>query len=162
MKWAAPLIGILVVVTVVACGTDPDSDPGDEVASSGDTNDFGFKTSIITDPDGIYSIDDVTAAGWKLSEEIPADHVEGVSAVWFGYYQQRNLEVWIFASHDDAGRYGTRPAEDLVAEARVVAGVANKPRIQFSAYGVVGNLVILCEFEIAVCENLASALPQSR
>ena len=52
--------------------------------------------------------------------------------------------------------------EALVAEARAVAGVATRPRIQFGSYGVVGNLIILCELEMTVCENLADALPQGR
>jgi len=35
-----------------------------------------------------------------------------------------------------------------------------KQTTHFGAFGVIGNLVVLCEIDVAVCENLADALPQ--
>ena len=151
------VIALALLISAVACGTEADN-----VASSGDTNEFGFETSIIASPDSVYTIDDVKATGWKLSKELPADQLEGVSAVWFGFYQQKNLEVWIYDSHEEAKRLGTGPAEEIVAATRGVSGGGAGPYMKqvthYRAFGVIGNLVILCETEIAVCENFSSAL----
>ena len=160
------LIKLLVIaallVFTVACGSDADADSG-SASSSGDTNEFGFETSIIASPNSIFTITDVKAAGWKSSKELPPDQLEGVSAVWFGFYQQKNLEVWIYDSHEEAKRLGTAPAGDIVAKTRGVSGGGAGPYMKqtthFGAFGVVGNLVILCETDIAICENLANALP---
>ena len=149
------------LMLVTACGSDAASDSG--VASSAGTNDFGFDISITTKPDSIFTIDDVKSTGWKLSKEFPADQLDGASAVWFGFYQQKNLEVWIYDSHEDAKNLGSGPAEDIVAATRGVSGGGAGPYMKqtthYGAYGVVGNLLILCESEVAVCEDLANALP---
>ena len=39
------------------------------------------------------------------------------------------------------------------------AGPYMKQTTHFGAFGVIGNLVVLCETDVAVCENLANALP---
>ena len=148
------------MITFVACG----SDSTETVASSGDTSDFGFETSVTARPDSIFTIDDVKSTGWKSSKEFPADELEGVSAVWFDFYQQKNLEVWIYDSHEDAKKFGTEPATEIVKASRggVSGGAAGpymKQTTHYGAYGVVGNLIVLCETEVAICENLANALP---
>ena len=101
--------------------------------------------------------------GWKSSKELPAESLQGVSAVWFGFYRQKNLEVWIYGSHEEAKRPGTAPAEEIVAATRGVSGGEAGPYMKqtthFGAFGVIGNLVVLCETDVAVCENLANALP---
>ncbi len=145
----------------VACGSESSSESG--VASDAGTNDYGFDISITAKPDSIFTIEDVKSAGWKPSKEFPTDQLEGVSAVWFGFYQQKNLEVWIYDSHEDAKRLGSGPAEEIVAATRGVSGGGAGPYMKqtthFSAYGVVGNLLILCESEVGICEDLANALP---
>jgi hypothetical protein len=152
-----------ITVTILAISFGCGSESSNSVASSGDTNDFGFEISITTKPDSIFSIDDVKSTGWKSSKEFPTDELEGVSEVWFGFFQQKNLEVWIYESHDEAKRLGTVPAEEIVAATRGVSGGGAGPYMKqtthFGAYGVVGNLLILCETDVEVCEDLANALP---
>ncbi|MCH7971064.1 MAG: hypothetical protein IH960_08500 [Chloroflexi bacterium] len=153
-------VALFLTIASAACGSD--SGAGG-VASSGDVNEFGFETSIIASPDRVYTIDDVKTTGWKSSKELPAESLQGVSAVWFGFYQQKNLEVWIYESHEEAKRLGTAPAEEIVAATRGVSGGGAGPYMKqtthFGAFGVIGNLVVLCETDVAVCENLANALP---
>jgi hypothetical protein len=149
------------LVLVIACGSESATDSG--VANSDETNDYGFEISITTNPDSMFTIDDVKSTGWKSSKEFPADQLEGVTAVWFGFYQQKNLEVWIYDSHDDAIEFGTGPAEEIVAATRGVSGGGAGPYMKqtthYGAYGIVGNLLVLCESDVAVCEDLANALP---
>lgn len=164
MKRFGILLAVLVIaLAVTACGSDSDDNPADGVASSSSTNEFGFETSIIAKPDSSFTFDDVKATGWKSSKELPADLLEGVSAVWFGFFQQKNLEVWIYESHAAAKEHGTGPAEEIVSATRGVsaggAGPYMKQTTQFRAYGVVGNLLVLCETEVTVCEDFANALP---
>ena len=144
---------------MVACGTDSDSNG---VASSSDGNNKGIETSIIANSGSTYTIDDVKATGWKFSRELPTESLEEVSAVSFGFFQQKNLEVWIYDSHDDAKRFGVALAEEIVEETRGVSGGGAGPYMKqtthYRAYGVVGNLVILCETDVAVCEDFANAL----
>ena len=151
---------LFLTIASAACGSD--SGAGG-VASSGDVNEFGFETSIIASPDRVYTIDDVKTTGWKSSKELLAESLQGVSAVWFGFYQQKNLEVWIYGSHEEAKWLGTAPAEEIVAATRGVSGGGGGPCMtqttHFGAFGVIGNLVVLCETDVAVCENLANALP---
>jgi hypothetical protein len=152
----------MVLAVVVACGGDSGSG-NDGVGASDDTNAYGFDVSITAKPDSVFTIDDVKSTGWKSSKEFPTDELEGVSAVWFGFFQQKNLEVWIYDSHGDAQRLGTDAAEEIVAATRGVSGGGAGPYMKqtthFGAYGVIGNLIVLCEVEVAVCENFAEALP---
>ena len=159
---------LLVILVSLACGSESpaaeaDSTTADDTAISGDTNDFGFEISMTAKPDSIFTIDDVKSTGWKSSKELPADLLEGASAVWFGFYQQKNLEVWIYDSHEDANTLGSTPASEIVAASRGVSGGAAGPYMKqtthYGAYGVVGNLIILCETELTICEDLAAALP---
>lgn len=157
----SPLLALALLA--VACGTDSAApDTGDAPASGGNVSDFGFETSIVANADQVYTVDDVVQVGWKRSRELPADLLEGASEVWFGFYQQKNLEVRVYASHDEANRLGSAPADEVVARSRGVsvgaAGPYMKQTTQYAGYGVVGNLVVLCEFEVEVCADLAAAL----
>lgn len=154
------LISALAVLAA-ACGSDSTSAPADD-ADSNDVNEFGFVTSVIVNADSIYTVDDVVAAGWKSSKELPADLLQGANEVWFGFYQQKNLEVRVYGSHEDAKSLGIGPAEEVIARTRGVSGGGAGPYMkqttQYSGYGVIGNLVVLCELEVDVCEDLAAAL----
>ena len=156
------VVGLVLVFAVfVACGSDSDSESSD--VASKNTNDYGFEISTITKPDSVFSLDDVKSTGWKSSKEFPPDQLEGVSAVWFGFFQQKNLEVWFYDSHSDALELGVGPAEEIVAATRGVSGGGAGPYMKqvthYGAYGVVGNLLVLCEKEVLVCEDFAAALP---
>ncbi len=150
------------IALAIACGSES-NDSATTAPDSAATNDYGFDVSMTAKPGSTFTIVDVKAAGWKSSKELPADQLEGVSAVWFGFYQQKNLEVWIYETHEDAVDLGTGPAGEIVAATRGVSGGGAGPYMKqtthFGAYGVVGNLIVLCEVELAVCESFANALP---
>jgi len=150
------------IVLAIACGSDSDDSAAVAPDSDG-TNEYGFDVSMTARPGSTFTIDDVKAAGWKSSKEFPVDQLEGATAVWFGFYQQKNLEVWVYDDHEDAVDLGSGPAEEIVAATRGVSGGGAGPYMKqtthYGAYGIVGNLLILCESEVAVCESLADALP---
>ena len=114
---------LLFTMLAVACGTDSGDAPGAGGSdSTSDTNEFGFETSVIAKESSIYDVDDVEAAGWKRSRELPSDELDGVSEVWFGFYQQKNLEVWTYESHAAAREKGSPLASQIVARTRGVSG----------------------------------------
>ncbi len=154
------LAATVVLIAALACGSDSPSAPASD--SAGNTNEFGFETSVVANANSIYTVDDVANVGWKKSRELPAESLEGAKEVWFGFYQQKNLEVRVYDSHQDAKSLGTGPAEEVVARTRGVsdggAGPYMKQTTQYGGYGVVGNLVVLCELDVEVCADLAAAL----
>lgn len=160
---AASILLALTILLTTACGSDSADAPasGDQPASGG-LSDFGFETSVIANAGGSYSVDDVEAAGWKRSRELPNDQLEGVDEVWFGFFQQKNLEVWVYGSHDAALSLGSPLAQEIVAQTRGVSGGGAGPYMKqtthFAGYGVIGNLLVLCEHDVEVCSDLADAL----
>lgn len=150
------------IVFAIACGSDS-NDLAAAAPDSDDTNDYGFDVSMTAKTGSTFTIDDVKAAGWKSSKELPAERLEGATAVWFGFYQQKNLEVWIYDDHEEAVKLGSGPAEEIVAATRGVSGGGAGPYMKqtthYGAFGVIGNLIVLCEVEVAVCESFGDALP---
>lgn len=159
---------LLTLATVTAFGaacssgspTVPAASIDSSVSSSSaedSKNDFEFDAPVIASAGRIYTIDDMVNAGWKKSKELPKDPLQGVIEAWSGFYQQKNLEVRIYESHGEALRLGPASAEEIVARSQEVSRGATDPP-QYAGYGVLGNLVVLCEFDVAVCADLAASL----
>ncbi|MSQ08137.1 MAG: hypothetical protein EXR44_02400 [Dehalococcoidia bacterium] len=114
---------------------------------------------MITRAGKSYNLDDVVAAGWKKSKEFDASTLPKAMSVTFGFYNQRDIEVWVFSSHAEALQFGVGPAEHAVArkpgQTDYLIPVVNR----YFAYAVAGNLVMLCERELADCESLIAKLP---
>ena len=109
----------------------------------------------IRHPDRTFTSDDLVAAGWKKSKQLDTDTLPGAIEVWYGFYQKKDIEIRVYASHEDALQYGVGPAEEAAASTYVgdhFKGV--KPN--YGAYMILGNLVLLCELEIGDCENLVA------
>ena len=135
-----------------ARGASPTAAPAEEA----------FQTSLIANPDRIYTVDDLVAAGWKKSDQLSAETLPEAAEVWYGFFSQRDIEVRFYESHEDAKQFGIEPAKATIDASPGARGGDHgpwTPRIaRYAAYAVVGNLVILCELEIAPCEALAEAL----
>lgn len=115
--------------------------------------------SVITMADKSYDLDDVVAAGWKKSKEFDASTLPHAMSVTYGFHNQRDIEVWVFASHAEALQFGVGPAEQAVAKKPGQTDYLI-PRVnRYFAYAVVGNLVMLCERELADCESIIAKLP---
>ena len=155
------LFGVTIWFVVVVLGCSGQSEIEDIASES--TNQYGFEVSTFSRSDSVFTIDDVKSTGWKFSKELPHDQLSGVSAVWFGFFQQKNLEVWSYESHLSALELGVASAEEIVETTRGVSGGAAGPYMKqsthYGAYGVIGNLLILCEQAVSVCKEFAEALP---
>jgi hypothetical protein len=145
----------------LACGGGSSPSSGQEGgAPAGKVNeDNGEKVSLITRPDSIYSVDDLIAAGWKKSKEFDASPLPQAKAAIYGFFNRKDIEVWVYDSHDAALRYGVDPAEKSIARKPGQTDYLI-PRVnRYFAYAVAGNLVLLCETQLEDCETLIEELP---
>ena len=146
----------------MACGAADDStDSGVGAAPTIEADNSDSEVSRVFHPDREFTADDYAAAGWKRSKQFDdISTAPEAMEVYFGFYKARDIELRIFASHESAASAGAEAAAESIDEsdgwaARPGAGLGT---LQFDAYVVAGNTVILCEFSIDVCVELVNAL----
>jgi hypothetical protein len=153
-KYAPLLIGFLLLLGLsFACGSGETT----EVADSGSTDEEGLR--LTTRPDANYSIDDLTSVGFKKNRQFGSETVPGSIDIWYGFFNQRDIEIRFYESHAAALEFGVEPAEVIIAR---TAGQRDPliPVVNlYPAYAVVGNTVMLCERQLSTCEALIEALP---
>jgi len=132
-----------------------------------------------------YTIDEVVAAGWTKSKQLPAETLPQVSEVWYGFSDRKDVEVRVYPSKEDALEHGVGPAQEAVDrwersfganrallrlqyghEGKWTTGelsdLAATLRTRYAAYLLAGNLVLLCETDVGACESLAGRMALSR
>ena len=150
----ASVATLLMAAVVVACGSDGAPIPDNAPVASG--IDSLFQNALIANPGGSYSIDDLTAVGYKKSKQFDTENLPYAREVWYGFFNQRDIEVWLYESHEQALEFGVDPAEVAILR-------HNTPDLFFNvtsygAYVVFGNLVMLCEADLTSCEPLIGQL----
>ncbi|HIF72487.1 MAG TPA: hypothetical protein EYQ61_08050 [Dehalococcoidia bacterium] len=146
----------LTMVAVTGCGS------GD----SGWSDDTSFvatdEDSIqILQPNGVFTADDVEAAGWKNSKELSPETLPDATSVWYGFYQQRDVEVRVYESQATAIASGQEIADVATGRrkpAPFASGGISSTRTSYSAYAIVGNLILLCEIKIEDCQGLINGI----
>ena len=155
------VIAILGAATALAaCGSSGSP------AASGDEpeiRDAGGQSGLLEDrlianPTGSYTMDDLVAIGYKKSKQFETDTLPNALDVWYGFFNKKDIEVRVYDSHQDALEFGIEPAEGSIAkdpgQTDYLIPVVNR----YPAYVVYGNLVMLCERELATCEALTGEL----
>ena len=149
-------LGLMVLATVafsIACGSDGAA-ASDPVISE--------ESVPMLHSDKIYTIDDVSNAGWKKSKEISTETLNGASEAWYGFSKQKDLEIWVYPSNASAIADGVPPADAATGRGKpkpFAEGGISSTRTAYGAYAIVGNLVILCETDVADCLGLIEQLP---
>ena len=113
-------------------------------------------------PDKIYTVDDLSNAGWKKSKELSVETINGASEAWYGFSNQKDLEVWVYPSNASAIADGVPPANKATDRGKpkpFAEGGISSTRTAYGAYAIVGNLVMLCETAVADCLGLIENLP---
>ena len=113
---------------------------------------------LITNTSANYVIDDLAAAGFKQSKQFDVATVPGAIDIWYGFFQQQDIEVRFYESHAAALDRGVELAETVIAR---TAGQRDPliPVVNlYPAYAVVGNTVMLCERQLSTCEALIDVL----
>ena len=149
------LIAGAAVMAVVACGSDSDASvPASEALPDG---------PVVARPDNTFTLDSIVSAGWKKSKQLSAETLSGTDEVWYGFFDQKDIEIRIYASHEEALALGLNPAEEAIGRLGTSAHAGGKldqsrSRTGYDAFVVVGNLVMLCELDVSTCEALISRL----
>ena len=163
MKPLRYLMPCLLLALAIACGSGDESatDVAEVVDSEGDTG--SFEDRVIVNSDATYTVDDLVSAGYKKSRQIDTESLPSATDAVFGFFNQKDIEVWIYESHQAALDFGVDPADAIFGVKRApTVGISVLPTERFvnkyGAYAVVGNLIMLCETELAICEALIAEL----
>ena len=113
---------------------------------------------LITRPGAIYTIDDLVAVGYKKNKQFEVDLVPGANDIWYGFFQQKDIEVRFYDSHASALEFGVEPAEEVIAKKAGQRDFLIPVVNLYPAYAVVGNTVMLCERQLSTCEALIETL----
>ena len=145
----------LLLIAVMACGSGDGSAAGEGIGGAGEKA-KAFAGRLIANPDGNYSMDDLVSVGYKKSKRFGTDTLPNAQEVWYGFFKQKDIEVWVYENHEQAIEFGVDPAEVAILR-------HNTPDLFFNvtsygAYVVFGNLVMLCQLELATCEALIAEL----
>lgn len=154
-RFALTLLAAAATLLVIACGSDAES----AGAASGQVDGGPY----VLRADDIFSVDSVASAGWKKSKQLSADFLPGAVEVWYGFFEQKDIEIRFYESHADALALGVDPADEAIGRVAQSAEAGGKldqsrARIGYDAYVIVGNMVMLCELEVASCEVLVERL----
>ena len=122
----------------------------------------------ITLPDSVFTADDVAAVGWKKSKELSPETLPGVTSVWYGFYQQRDVEVRVYESQGEAISLGQEIADvasgrrkpNTMIDSGAITNAQTNTRTSYLSYAIVGNLILLCEIKIEDCQSLLDGIGQ--
>ena len=143
-------------ISVVACS----SSNGDESVSDSVIEQEADAVKI-TLPDSVFTADDVAAAGWKKSKELSSETLPGATSVWYGFYQQRDVEVRVYESQGEAISLGQDLADTATGRNKPqLTSMQNGTRTSYMSYAIVGNLILLCEIKIEDCQSLLDGIGQ--
>ncbi|MDP7675319.1 MAG: hypothetical protein QGI31_10980 [Dehalococcoidia bacterium] len=157
IKFSLLLIALAAIsIPVIACG----SSNGD-----GSTSDMVAEPELdaiqMTLRDSVFTADDVVAAGWKKSKELSSETLPGATSVWYGFYQQRDVEVRVYESQDEAISLGQDLADTATGRNKPqLTSMQNGTRTSYMSYAIVGNLILLCEIKIEDCQSLLDGIGQ--
>lgn len=152
------VIVVLVVISIfaTACGSSGSTEPVGESISEPELD-----AVQITLPNGVFTADDVAIAGWKKSKELSPDTLPDVASVWYGFYEQRDVEVRVYETQAEAISSGQEIADVATGRrkpAPFASGGISSTRTSYSTYAIVGNLILLCEIKIEDCQSLIDGI----
>ena len=117
-----------------------------------------IKTSLITNSDLTYNINDFINAGWKKNKELDNSNFQSTVGIWYGFFNRRDAEIWIYDSHLSAIDYGVQYAEEAINKRPTNRDPTNPTSIRYHAYLVTGNAMILCEDNLEDCIVLLDSI----
>ena len=157
--------GLLLLLSsvIIGCGSDDTASP--PVSSSG-AADSQLEVFPVLLPDRVISFDEFVSAGWKKSREYAVDTVPGATEIWYGFFNQKDIEIRFYASHDAAlgqGRDSAELAIDRKLRQGGQVGASNRGAgstgvTKYGAYVVAGNTVMLCELDVKTCTDLVDVV----
>ena len=157
IKFSLLLIALAVVsITLIACGSsNGDGSASDSVAEP------VLDAIQMTLPDSVFTADDVAAVGWKKSKELSSETLPGATSVWYGFYEQRDVEVRVYESQGEAISLGQDLADTATGRNKPQSTtLLSRTWTSYLSYAIVGNLILLCEVKIEDCQSLLDGIGQ--
>ena len=122
------------------------------------------ETASILLSDRNFTPDSFVTAGWKKSKQYDTATVPKSSEIWYGFFNQKDIEIRFYETHEAAVEFGV-PAATSSIEGAVKRSKGGK-LLDFSGgsftgyadYLVAGNAVLLCEFDRTRCDQLVANL----
>ena len=149
------LISLFVLLSALACSGTGGGDTG--ASADNPVGDSDPQSTFL--PEQTFTTDSFVAAGWKKSKEYDPSTVPESTEIWYGFFDQKDIEIRFYETHESALVYGVPLAKEaLLIDPGARIGGVNTVRTGYSAYAVVGNVVMLCELALSSCETLISAL----
>jgi hypothetical protein len=147
------VLASLLILWLPACGSSG-GESGEAVI--GQPDEEGIR--LITNPDSFYTIDDLTAVGYKKNKQFDTETVPGANDIWYGFFQQQDIEVRFYESHQAALDQGVELAEVVIGKKAGQRDFLIPVVNLYPAYAVAGNTIMLCERQLSTCEALIDAL----
>ena len=145
---------ILLIIVVVACGSE---DSTAESSADVSTVESNISNAHIGDT---FTPEAFIAAGWKKSKEYDTATVPEATEIWYGFYSQKDIEIRFYSNHKTARTAGVPSAEasieDAVKRSRggKLLDVSGGSFTGYADFLVVGNAILLCEFDRTRCDEL--------
>ena len=144
------------LMLLIACGSRD--------SMSDDPSAKGGSNSSILLLDRNFTPDSFVTAGWKKSKQYDTATVPESTEIWYGFFNQKDIEIRFYETHEAAVELGI-PAATSSIEGAVKRSKGGK-LLDFSGgsftgyadYLVVGNAVLLCEFDRTRCDQLVANL----
>ena len=140
-------------ILILSCSSTTESSIENNLEEQGE-----ISTSLIIESNKIYSIEDLIKIGWKKNKKLDNSNFQATKGIWYGFFNRKDVEVWIYDSHSNAITYGKPYAEKSISKKPTNKDPTNPTEIRYYAYAVVGNILILCESQLSICEQLIEKL----
>jgi len=161
-------IALGLISACLACGGGSEPVVGDEPVAGDEPQ------SKVVQADGLYTLDDFTAAGFKRGKTFDVNGLTEATEAFYGFwgldpYDRKEYEVRFYGSHEDALAHGLVFAEERIGrdaklkideatwkqglkEARACTrhgvGYSDSSNCAISRYGdyvVYGNVILICQ-----------------
>ncbi len=161
---SAVIIPTLLMLFYVGCGETGSETRTSDVSQSnesaliaiGDQRDI----SALTRPNATYQYEDFVEAGWKEHQIYDVSTLPHATHARYGFFNQRDIEIRIYPSHDLALEHGASSAEEAI-DRTVHDGSGFASRRVYGSYLVAGNIVMLCELTVGDCVALLEAADEN-
>ena len=168
-KFKILTFSFVLMLSLVSCGGDEEK-TGLDILS-----DEGLVVGRIINEESTHSLVNYETAGLKKPRSIQADAIDkktgnpvtpNATEIYVGFYKStmgpKDVEVRYYASHADAITYGQPPADKTIAMGHeaggAVKGAGTFAKSSYGAYIISGNVVVLCQVQIEVCDELVAGL----
>lgn len=117
-----------------------------------------ISTSLIIESEKIYTINDLISLGWKKNKKLDNSNFQATKEIWYGFFNRKDVEIWIYDSHVNAKIHGKPYAEVAISKRPTNRDPTNPTEIRYYAYAIIGNVLILCESQLEICQQLIEKL----